>query len=127
MTTRRRRHGSACAAFRRCWCSGAGARSIGSWACNRRARLPAGSSPPSPEARSADAGRRIHADGGFAQTRRRTMPRLDAMKIAILVTDGFEQVELTQPQRVLEQEGADTMIVSPKPDRVRGWKHGEWG
>ena len=53
--------------------------------------------------------------------------KLDGVKVAILVTDGFEQVELTEPRKALDQAGADTDLVSPKPDRVRGWKFTEWG
>jgi len=36
-------------------------------------------------------------------------------KIAILVADGFEQVELTGPREALDAAGADTSIVSLKP------------
>jgi protease I len=36
------------------------------------------------------------------------------MKVAILVTDGFEQVELTEPRKALDQAGADTKVVSPR-------------
>jgi deglycase len=49
------------------------------------------------------------------------------IKVAILVTDGFEQVELTEPRKALDQAGAQTSIVSPKEDKVRGWKFKEWG
>ena len=52
---------------------------------------------------------------------------LQGLKIALLATDGFEQVELTEPREALEQEGAVTKIVSPNPERVRGWKFKEWG
>ncbi len=52
---------------------------------------------------------------------------LQGMKVAILVTDGFEQVELVEPRKALDQAGAETRIVSPKNDRVRGWKFTEWG
>jgi protease I len=52
---------------------------------------------------------------------------LQGLKVAILVTDGFEQVELTEPRKALDQAGAKTQIVSPKDDRVRGWKFTEWG
>jgi protease I len=55
------------------------------------------------------------------------MTTLDKLRVAILVTDGFEQVELTRPQRALDLEGADTRIVSPKPDRVRAWDFTDWG
>jgi protease I len=53
--------------------------------------------------------------------------KLKGKKIAILVTDGFEQSELTEPKKALEQEGAQTFIVSPKPDEVKGWNHKVWG
>jgi protease I len=52
---------------------------------------------------------------------------LKGRKVAILVTDGFEQVELTEPRKALDAAGAQTKIVSPKTDKVRGWKHVEWG
>ncbi len=55
------------------------------------------------------------------------MDELKGMKVAILVEDGFEQVELTQPRQALDAAGADTSIVSPKPDRVRAWNFREWG
>jgi len=49
------------------------------------------------------------------------------LKVAILVTDGFEQVELVEPKKALEAAGAETAIVSPKDRTVRGWKLTEWG
>src|SRR5579864_479472 len=54
-------------------------------------------------------------------------PRLTGLQVAILVTDGFEQVELIEPRKALDQAGAQTQVVSPKNDRVRGWNHTEWG
>lgn len=48
---------------------------------------------------------------------------LQNKKIAILVTDGFEQVELTGPKKAFEEAGAQTHIISPKGDRVQGWNH----
>ena len=42
------------------------------------------------------------------------MGKLDSKKVAILVTDGFEQVEMTKPREALEEAGAGTKIVSPK-------------
>ena len=53
--------------------------------------------------------------------------RLTGKRVALLVTDGFEQVELTSPKEALEGAGARTFIVSPKKDVVRGWKHTDWG
>jgi protease I len=49
------------------------------------------------------------------------------LRVAILVTDGFEQVELVEPRKALDNAGAKTSIVSPKQDKVKGWKFTEWG
>lgn len=48
-------------------------------------------------------------------------------KVALPVTDGFEEVELTSPRRALADAGAQTAIVSPNSDTVRGWQHTRWG
>jgi protease I len=53
--------------------------------------------------------------------------QLDGKRVAILVTDGFEEVELTEPRKALDAAGAETRIVSPKPDRVRAWRFTDWG
>jgi protease I len=53
--------------------------------------------------------------------------RLDGKKVAFVVTDGFEQVELTEPKAAFENEGAVCDVVSPKDGKVKGWKHVEWG
>src|SRR5436190_11893286 len=53
--------------------------------------------------------------------------KLKGKRIAILVADGFEQEEMTEPRRALEEAGAKAEIVSPAPGRVKGWKHVEWG
>ena len=52
---------------------------------------------------------------------------LKGKRVAILVTDGFEQVELTEPRKALDAAGAQTSIVSPKKDKVRGWNFTDWG
>lgn len=52
---------------------------------------------------------------------------LEGKKVAILVTDGFEQMELIEPKLALEEAGAETEVVSPKPDWVKGWNRKEWG
>ena len=52
---------------------------------------------------------------------------LEGLNVAILVTDGFEQVELVEPRKALDEAGAKTKVVSPKKDKVRGWKLKEWG
>ena len=48
---------------------------------------------------------------------------LNNKKIAILVADGFEQVELTKPKEAFEEASAQTHIVSPNSDQVQGWNH----
>jgi protease I len=55
------------------------------------------------------------------------MGKLDGKKVAILVTDGFEQVELTRPREALEQAGAETKIVSPKSGQIQGMNHADKG
>ena len=52
---------------------------------------------------------------------------LSGLKVAVLVTEGFEQVEMTEPRKALEDAGAITSIVSPKEGRVRAWKFTDWG
>lgn len=55
------------------------------------------------------------------------MKELNGKKVAILVANGVEQVELTEPRKALEDAGAVTVIVSPEKAEVKGWKHVEWG
>jgi protease I len=52
---------------------------------------------------------------------------LKGKKVAILVADGFEEVELTKPRQALDDAGAKTVVVSPAKGKVRGWNHTEWG
>ncbi|HZO22050.1 MAG TPA: type 1 glutamine amidotransferase domain-containing protein [Steroidobacteraceae bacterium] len=51
------------------------------------------------------------------------MPTLSGLKVAILVADGFEQVEMTEPRKALNEAGAETQIVSPAKGQVQGWNH----
>jgi len=53
--------------------------------------------------------------------------KLNGKKIAILVENGFEQVEMTEPRQALEQAGAGTDLVSPVSGKVKGWQHTKWG
>jgi protease I len=52
---------------------------------------------------------------------------LEGLKVAILVTDGFEQVEMTDPRNALDEAGADTRLVSPKDHEVKAWNFTDWG
>ncbi|WP_263143748.1 type 1 glutamine amidotransferase domain-containing protein [Pseudomonas sp. RIT-PI-AD] len=48
---------------------------------------------------------------------------LSGKRVALLVTDGFEQAELTGPKQALEQAGVRAEILSAKPGKVTGWNH----
>lgn len=48
---------------------------------------------------------------------------LTSKRVAILVTDGFEQVELTGPKEALEKNGVNVEIISAKNGEVTGWNH----
>jgi len=52
---------------------------------------------------------------------------LNSLKVAILVADGYEQVELEKPRKALDEAGATTTVVSPSKDQVKGWNTTEWG
>jgi protease I len=52
---------------------------------------------------------------------------LKGKKVAILVEKGFEQIELTEPRKALEQAGAETFIVSPEDHKVKAWQKSGWG
>jgi len=51
------------------------------------------------------------------------MAALNGKRVAILVAEGFEQVEMVEPRKALEGAGARTFLVSPAKDEVQGWKH----
>ena len=53
--------------------------------------------------------------------------QLAGKTVAILATEGFEQVELTEPKKALEAAGATTHVISLKPGEIKGWKFTEWG
>lgn len=52
---------------------------------------------------------------------------LTGKRIAILATDGVEQVELTQPQKELQTAGATVEVVAPKSGEIKAWNHKDWG
>jgi protease I len=53
--------------------------------------------------------------------------QLDGIKVAILATDGFEQSELFEPKKALEQAGAETHVISIKSGEIKGWNENDWG
>ncbi len=54
-------------------------------------------------------------------------PRLKGKKVAILATDGVEQVELAKPREALQEAGATTVIVAPKGPRIQAFNHHDRG
>ncbi len=54
------------------------------------------------------------------------MKNLKGKKIAIISTDGFEESELFEPKKALENSGAHIDIVSLESGVIKAWKHGEW-
>jgi protease I len=50
---------------------------------------------------------------------------LDGMRVAILVTDGFEQAELIEPRKALQEAGAQTTVIAPKSGKIKAMKHDE--
>ena len=52
---------------------------------------------------------------------------LNSLRVAILADNGFEQSELIEPRKALDQAGARTAVVSPQSGRIRGWNHTDWG
>lgn len=54
------------------------------------------------------------------------MSKLEGKKVAVLVENGFEQVEMTKPIEALKNEGAEAKIIAPD-QKVKGWNYKEWG
>jgi protease I len=48
-------------------------------------------------------------------------------RVLILATDGFEQSELIEPKKALEEAGFETVVASPKSGSIKGWNQSDWG
>ena len=48
---------------------------------------------------------------------------LNGLRVAILATDGFEQIELVAPRTALENAGAKTTLIAPKSGSIYGMQH----
>jgi protease I len=53
--------------------------------------------------------------------------KLSGKTIAVLATDGVEQVELTEPVKALKSAGADVHVVAPKSGSIQGFNHYDKG
>ena len=54
------------------------------------------------------------------------MKELKGKKIAILATNGFEESELFEPRKALENNGAEVYIISPEKGTIKAWNYGDW-
>ena len=54
------------------------------------------------------------------------MENLDRKTVAILATNGFEESELNEPKKALEEAGASVHIVSLELGEIKGWSNGNW-
>ena len=54
------------------------------------------------------------------------MEELKGKKVAFLVTNGFEESELFEPKKALENSGARVFIISPEKGKIKAWNHGNW-
>jgi len=55
------------------------------------------------------------------------MGTLSNKKVAVLVTDGFEEVEFTQPIKALKDAGATVVVIALEEGKVKAWAHEKWG
>ena len=51
------------------------------------------------------------------------MGKLNEKKVAILAADGVEQIELTEPRKAVENEGADVTLLSVEAGEFQGFNH----
>ncbi|OAV46279.1 type 1 glutamine amidotransferase domain-containing protein [Lewinella sp. 4G2] len=53
--------------------------------------------------------------------------QLSNLRVAALATNGFEEVELTQPRKALEEAGATVTLISPESGKIKAWAGDDWG
>lgn len=53
--------------------------------------------------------------------------KLSNKKVAILVADGFEEVEFTKPLEALQDAGANVEVISLHDGEVKAWAEKDWG
>jgi len=61
------------------------------------------------------------------QEKKADASKIKGKRVAILVTDGFEQVEMTGPRKALDDAGAKTTLIAPKSGKVKSWDKADWG
>lgn len=53
--------------------------------------------------------------------------QLNGKQVAILATNGFEESELTEPKKAMENAGATVHVVAPSKEGIRAWAKTDWG
>lgn len=53
--------------------------------------------------------------------------KLTGKKVAIVMTNGFEQAEFEEPFKTLKDEGADVKVISLKKEKIKAWDKKDWG
>jgi protease I len=48
---------------------------------------------------------------------------LNGFRVAILATDLFEEAELVEPRKALEEAGATTVVIAPHPGEIQAVQH----
>ncbi len=72
-------------------------------------------------------GRACLTPGPRGYERRMAQQTLKGLRVAILVAEGFEQVEMTKPRAALDDAGATTTLVSPESGEVLAFNHHDHG
>lgn len=54
------------------------------------------------------------------------MNKMNEIKVAILATNGFEESELFEPKKALDDWGAEVVIIAPEKGKIKAWNHGNW-
>jgi len=60
-------------------------------------------------------------------TKKADLTKLKGKRVAIVVTDGFEQVEMTSPRKALDGAGVKTTLIAPHAGQVKAWDKTDWG
>jgi protease I len=54
-----------------------------------------------------------------------TQQNKDDVRVAIIATDDFEEAEMTEPRKFLEEQGAKTTLIAPHGGKIHAMRHDE--
>lgn len=52
--------------------------------------------------------------------------KMQGVKVAVLLCDGFEEVEMVKPRAALKKAGAEVFLITPNANQVKAWNHDHW-